>query len=118
MDWLRETSEGKVLSEATGTYLAKMAASNPNEVPKALDAEWERHPDEWMLATYLSRCFWSEGIVIDAVPRARLITDPELRDESLRRLLRSTRSDAAARELARKGGLGEDEIHRLIPQEP
>ncbi len=118
VDWLRETSEGKVLSEATASFLATIAGSNPGTFPKALDVVWERNPDEWMLAAYMGHCFPSEPLMLDVIPRSRWITNPELRDESLRRMLCSTRTDPEARELARKGGLSEEEINRLIPQEP
>jgi hypothetical protein len=59
-----------------------------------------------------------EELILDAIPRSRLITDPELRDDSLRRMIFSTRSNREARELARKGGLPQAEIDRIIPEEP
>ena len=49
------------------------------------------------------------------MPLSRRITDPELRDEALRRALVSP---GEARVLARKGGLTEAEINRIIPENP
>lgn len=119
LDWLREASAGLDSPRAAGEFLAERARLNPATSREALDAEWQRNPDEQMVAAYLGYSFFSkEAVIVDAVPLGQLITDPTLRDESLRRLLTWTRSDEAARTLARKGGLSEQEIKRLIPTKP
>jgi len=118
IDWLRAAAEGLDVAQATGIYLANIASSSPKVVKQVLDAEWERHPDERMLATYISRCMSNEALILDAIPRSRLITDAGLRDSALHMMLRSTRSDEDARELARKGGMAEEEIDRIIPGKP
>ena len=119
LDWLREASAGLDSSRVAGEFLAEVARINPATSREALDAEWQRNPDERMVAAYLGNSFYSrEAVIVDAVPLGQLITDPTLRDESLRRLLTWTRSDEAARALARKGGMSEQEINRLIPTKP
>lgn len=119
IDWLREASEDLDFSQAAGIFLAEMAHTDRNRIRGLVDAEWQRNPDERMLATYLSRSiFHNESLIADAIPLSRRITDPELRDEALRRMLVSTRSPGEARALARKGGLTEAEINRIIPENP
>ena len=118
IDWLREAAEGLDYGQATGIFLANAASSSPVAVKQALDAEWESHPDERMLATYISRCMANEMLILDTISRSRLITDPALRDSALHMMLRSTRGDEEARELGRKGGLSEEEVDRIIPRKP
>lgn len=118
LEWLRETAEGLDAARATGVYLADICRSDPGAAFKALDAEWERNPDEHMLATYIGRSYFDERTVTDAIRRSTLITDREVRDEALRQLLRVPRPNGDARELARKGGLTEEELDRILPQQP
>ncbi|MCW1926616.1 sigma-70 family RNA polymerase sigma factor [Luteolibacter arcticus] len=118
MDWLRETAAGLDVSQATGVLLFNILHSKPDMVTELLDAEWERHPDERMLATYISRCMADERLILDAIPRSAKITDPQLRDSALVMMLLSTRGEPDARELARKGGLSEEEIDRLMSLNP
>lgn len=119
IDWLREASEGRDFSHAAGIFLAEVARINRDQIGEVVEAEWKRNPDERMLASYLGRTFFSsEALIVDAIPLSNRITDPELRDDALRRLLTWTRSDEEGRALARKGGLPEEEIDRLIPKKP
>lgn len=119
LEWLREASAGLDSSRAAGEFFAEFARINPATSREALDAEWQRNPDERMVASYLCYSFFSdEAVIVDAIPLGQLITDPALRDDSLRRLLTWTRSNEAARVLARKGGMSEQEIDRLIPAKP
>jgi RNA polymerase sigma factor (sigma-70 family) len=119
LEWLQEASAGLDSSRAAGEFFAEFARINPATSREALDAEWQRNPDERMVASYLCYSFFSnEAVIVDAVPLGQLITDPALRDDSLRRLLTWTRSNEAARTLARKGGMSEREIDRLIPAKP
>ena len=118
IDWLREAGEDLDHSQAAGIFLAAIARSSPATAKEALDAEWQRQPDERALATYISRCMSNVELILDAIPRSRLITDPDLRDSALGMMLLSTRSEEEARELARKGGLAEEEIDRIIPRKP
>ncbi|HEY1121421.1 MAG TPA: hypothetical protein VGE67_07455, partial [Haloferula sp.] len=78
----------------------------------------KRHPDERMLACYISRCMFNQDLILDAIPRSQLITGQDLRDSALRMMLLSARSVEDARSLARKGGMDEKEVDRLIPREP
>ncbi|MEK7949434.1 RNA polymerase sigma factor [Luteolibacter soli] len=118
LDWVRETAAGLDPSEAAGVFLDGVGYAVPNRVKEVLDAEWERHPDERMLATYISRCMFSEDRILDAIPRSQLITDRSLRDSALQMMLLSSREREDARELARKGGMAQEEIDRLIPRKP
>ncbi len=118
LEWLREAAEGLDAARATGGFLSDICRSAPGAAFKALDAEWERNPDEQMLATYIGRSYFDEDTVTDAIRRSRLITDRELRDEALRQLLRVPRPNGDARELARKGGLTDEELERILPQQP
>jgi RNA polymerase sigma factor (sigma-70 family) len=119
IDWLRKASEGRDFSGAAGVFLAEMARTNPEQIRAVLDAEWERNPDERMLASYIGRSFHStEALIIEAIPLSQRIADPDLRDESLRRMLGFNRATEEARSLARKGNLAEEEINRLFPEKP
>lgn len=118
LEWLREAADGLDAARATGVFLSDICQSYPGAAFKALDAEWERNPDEQMLATYIGRSNFDEDTVTDAIRRSRLITDRELRDEALRQLLRVPRPNGDARELARKGGLTDEELERILPQQP
>jgi RNA polymerase sigma factor (sigma-70 family) len=118
LEWLREAAEGLDAARATGVFLSDICRSDPGAAFKALDAEWERNPDVQMLATYVGRSYFDERTVTDAIRRSRLITDRELREEALRLLLRVPRPNGDARELARKGGLTEVELDRILPQQP
>ena len=118
LDWLRAAGTGLDASQAAGIFLSDAVRSNPGAASSILDAEWKRYPDERMLATYMFRCFSEEDLILDAIPRSRLITDPALRDATLQGMLLSTRSDSQARELARKGGLPQVEIDRILPEKP
>jgi hypothetical protein len=60
----------------------------------------------------------NEALILDAIPRSRLITDRSLRDSALYTMLRSSRSLEDARDLARKGGLFQEEIDRVLPVKP
>jgi len=118
MDWLRQTTDGLDPSQAVGAFLADIAQYNHEAAKLTLDNEWMRQPDERMLASYLSRCMFQEALILDAIPRSRLITDADLRDSALRMMLLSSRGEEDARKLARKGGLTETEIERIIPRSP
>lgn len=119
LDWLREASAGLDSPRAAGEFLAELSRKDPATSRKALDAEWQRNPDQRMIASYLAYSFFSkEAVIVDSIPLGQLITDPSLRDDSMRRMLTWTRSDEAARALARKGGMSEQEIDRLIPTKP
>lgn len=118
MDWLRQTADGLDPSQAVGIFLADMAQSHHEPVKVTLDNEWKRQADERMLAAYISRCMFNESLILDAIPRSRLIHDPDLRDSALRMMLLSSRGGEDARRLARKGGLNETEIERILPRNP
>lgn len=118
LEWLREAAEGLDAARATGVFLSDVCRSDPGAAFKALDAEWERNPDEQMLATYIGRSYFDGRTVSDAIRRSRLLTDRELRDEALRQLLRVPRPNGDARELALKGGLTEEELERILPRQP
>lgn len=118
MDWLRETAAGLDPSQAIGVFLADIATTSHDAVTRTLDREWKREPDERMLAAYISRCMFNESLILDAIPRSRLITDADLRDSALRMMLLSSRGEEDARKLAHKGGLTESEIDRILPHKP
>ncbi|MCW1885006.1 sigma-70 family RNA polymerase sigma factor [Luteolibacter flavescens] len=114
IEWLRESADGLDVPHATGMLLTGLATSRPDAAAAILDAEWARRPDERMLATYMTHGVKSELLVLDAIPRAALISDPELRDSALRTMLLTSRKEEDARELARRGGLPAEEIDRLF----
>lgn len=119
LEWIREAGEGRDPSYAAGAFLAEMVRFNRTNSRKIIDAAWEANPDEKMLANYLCRSFQANpALIVDAVSLSERITDPEMRDEALRRMLMSTRSNHDARALALQGGLSQDEVDRLIPEEP
>lgn len=118
LEWIREAEEGRDPSHAAGAFLAEMVRFNRANSRKIIDAAWEANPDEKMLANYLCRSFQANpALIVDAVSLSERITDPEMRDEALRRMLTSTRSNHDARALALQGGLPQDEVDRLIPEE-
>lgn len=118
IEWLRETSAGLDASHTIGVFLSGLSRSDFEIVKLTLDREWKRQPDERMLATYISRCMFDEALILDAIPRSRLITDVDLRDSALRMMLLSSRGEEDARKIASKGGLTESEIERIISFNP
>lgn len=118
LEWIRKAGEGLDPSHAAGAFLAEMVRFNPAKSRAIIDAAWKADPDEKMLANYLGRSFQANpSLVVEAVSLSHRISDPQLRDDALRRMLTSARLNHDARALARKGGLTEEEVNRLIPEE-
>ncbi len=118
--WLREASAGLDTSEAIGAFFANTAGSSVHATREVLDTEWAEHADERMLAAYISRAGSADNrdFALDAIARSRLISDPDLREDALRELFQTTGPLSYALELAREGGLSDEEIQRTLPQDP
>ncbi|QJE97806.1 RNA polymerase sigma factor [Luteolibacter luteus] len=117
IDWLREPGSGDQSSAAIGAFLARTISSSPDATKENLDAEWERNPDEAMLAAYISRAGTTAVGAADALQRIKLLGDPDLRSGVLHDLLESPGAGEAI-DLLRKSGLTSRELEELqLPTE-
>jgi hypothetical protein len=112
IEWLRDPAIGDDSPAAIGAFLAGTMKSAPQQTREALDAEWEKHPDQEMLGSYVSRAGATALGAADALERARNITDPALRDQALAELAKGS----GAQELfgmLRKKGVTDEELEEL-----
>lgn len=117
--WLQESAAGLDLSKATASYFVLVCNSTPH-FREALDDEWQRNPDEAMLAAFLvGSSNAGEGVKAHALKMSRHLKDPQLRDESLKEMLTVPgQHPEDRRKFALKIGMSQEEVDRLFPNTP
>lgn len=112
IEWLRDPGIGDDSPAAIGMFLASTMKSAPGPTKETLDAEWDKDPDEEMLATYISRAGSSVPGVVDALQRSKHLSDPEIRAQALRDLMKGS-SAREALESIRAAGITDQQLDEL-----
>ncbi|MCW1916421.1 sigma-70 family RNA polymerase sigma factor [Luteolibacter sp. GHJ8] len=115
--WLQDPAMGEESAAAVGFFLAEMMKSVPENAGKALDAEWERNPDQQMLESYMRNAGSSARAVVDALDRYRYLSNTATREEILRELLSSPGGQEVLAKMRERGISQEDLDEAQLPAE-